>query len=326
MNKKKNKKKMNLKIKRNNIKKTTSMSMKIKSTEFDVSKVSFTMKVDKESKRKIFYVNHNKQPILIQTPKMYLPNGIKHWVSAAYPESFELELSFGEDKENAVNNKNIQDFHEKMKALDTLIKEQILTNPKDWVGKQKASMELIEESYYPNPIVRVPKDKEGHVLEYPDRMRIKVERERENDNYTGFFVSNRRYKSKVMVFDEKNENLNLDETNFESVIPRGSKGITVIELVNINVVGDKVYPKWKFIQGKVFRNQKSITENIIDDPEEEVPEDLDSESPVVEKLADLKVEEPVEEDPTEEVVEADDDLEEVKAPVKKGKGKRGLAA
>ena len=304
------------------------MSMKIKTNEFDVSKVSFTMKVDKESKRKIFYVNHNKQPILLQTPKMYLPNGIKHWVSAAYPESFELELSFGEDKENAVNNKNIQDFHEKMKSLDDLIKEQILTNPKDWVGKQKASMELIEESYYPNPIVRVPKDKEGHVLEYPNRMRIKVERERENDNYTGHFVSNRRHKTRVMVFDENNENLQLDETNFESVVPRGSKAITVIELVNINVVGDKVYPKWKFIQAKVFRNQKSITENIIDEDEEEIPEDLDSETPVE------KAEEPVEElskeveelKVEEQEQQEEDEFEEVKAPVKKGKGKRGLAA
>ena len=307
------------------------MSMKIKTTEFDVSKVSFSMKVDKESKRKIFYVNHNKQPILVQTPKMYLPNGIKHWVSASYPESFELELSFSEDKENIVNNKNIQDFHDKMKALDDLIKDQILNNPKDWVGKQKASMELIEESYYPNPIVRVPKDKEGHVLDYPDRMRIKVERERENDNnYTGHFVSNRRHKTRVMVFDENNENLNLDETNFETVVPRGSKAITVIELVNINVVGDKVYPKWKFIQAKVFRSQKSITENIIEDDDEEdgVQEDLDSVSdPKVEELSkeveDLKVEEEVEEQVEDEVQE--DEFEEVKAPVKKGKGKRGLA-
>jgi hypothetical protein len=242
------------------------------------------MKVDQKTKRKIFFVNHNKQPILFQTPKVYFPNGLKHWKSDAYPESFELELSFGEDKENEVNNKNIKDFHTKMSQLDNLIKQQIMNNPKDWVGKPKASMEMIETAFYPNPIVRVPKDKDGNVLEYAPRMRLKVERETENGVFTGYFTSSRKNKTRVMVFDENNSQLNLTEETCESVIPRGSKGIVVMELVNINVVGDKVYPKWKLVQTKVYRTQQSITDNIIDDDEfsqsAEVADDLDSETPV----------------------------------------------
>ena len=179
------------------------MSIKIKTGEFNLKNVSFTMKVDKESKRKIFFVNHNQKPILFQTPMMYLPNGVKRWTSTAYPESFELELSFGEDKENTTNNKLIKEFHQKMQGLDELIKSEILKNPKDWIGKPKTSMEMINEAFYPNPIVRVPKDKDGNVLEYPDRMRIKVERERDAaGNNTGYFVSNRRNKTRVMVLLE----------------------------------------------------------------------------------------------------------------------------
>lgn len=311
------------------------MSNLIKSSQFETDNVTFNIKVDKETKRKVVYVNHNKQPILIQTPKMYLPNGIKRWQSTSYPESFELELSFGEDKENQVNNEKIKEIHNKMKNLDTLIKEQILNNSKEWIGKPKTNMEMIEQAFYPNPIVRVPKDKEGNVLEYPDRMRIKVERERDGDNFTGNFVSNRRAKTRVMAFDEKNAQIELDENTYESAVPKGSKGIVVMELVNINIVGDKVYPKWKLIQTKVFRNQKSITQNIIDD-DDEIQDDLDSETQQVSKLSledpkvdvvtDNAIEETEEVDEDEdadevEVEESDDELVVV-VPAKKGRAKK----
>ena len=301
------------------------MSNLIKSAQFEINNVTFNIKVDKETKRKVVYVNHNKQPILIQTPKMYFPNGIKRWQSTSYPESFELELSFGEDKENSINNEKIKDIHNKMKSLDVLIKEQILNNPKEWIGKPKTNMEMIEQAFYPNPIVRVPKDKEGNVLEYPDRMRLKVERERDGDNFTGNFVSNRRAKTKVLAFDEKNEPIQLDEDSYEMAVPKGSKGIVVIELVNINIVGDKVYPKWKLIQTKVFRNQKSITQNIIDD-DDEIPDDLDSETQQVLKLSlDTDIESTVKTDVADDDVdEVDEESDEqiVVAPAKKGRSKK----
>ena len=305
------------------------MSNKINSSQFQISNVTFNLKVDKETKRKMVYVNHNKQPILMQTPKMYLPNGIKHWQSTSYPESFELELSFGEDKENSVNNEKIKQFHKNMQDLDSLIKDQILTNSKEWIGKPKTSLEMIEQAFYPNPIVRVPKDKEGNVLEYPDRMRLKVEREREGDNFTGHFQSNRRARTRVLAFDESNTPIQLDEQTFESAVPKGSKGIVVMELVNINIVGDKVYPKWKLVQTKVFRNQKSITQNIIDD-DDDVPEDLDSETEQLSKMTLQETPKVVEEEVEEEVEEVEEEVEEVEveseeevvAPVKKGRGKK----
>lgn len=296
------------------------MSNLIKTSQFETSNVTFTLKVDKETKRKIVYVNHNKKPILVQTPKMYLPNGVKRWASNSYPESFEMELSFGEDKENVVNNEKIKEFHTKMKELDNAIINEILNNSKEWIGKPKTTLEMIEEAFYPNPIVRVPKDKEGNVLEYPDRMRLKVEREREGDDFTGHFVSNRRAKTKVLAFDEHNAPIQFDESSYETAVPKGSKGIVVMELVNINIVGDKVYPKWKLVQTKVFRNQKSITSNIMLDDDDEVLDDLDSESPV-------KVEEEVEEEFEQVEVDDDDEVESdeevvVTPPVKKGRAKK----
>jgi hypothetical protein len=302
----------------------------IKSTEFNVADVSFIMNVDKTTKRKIFFVNHNKKPIYFKTPKMYFPSGLKHWKSDAYPESFELEVSFGEDKSDPVNNAKIQDFYEKMNALDSLIKQQILDNPMEWIGKKKTSMEMIEESYYPKPIVKVPRDKEGNVLEYAPKMRLKVEREKNGDTFTGKFSSSNRDKTQVLMFDENGTDLELTEDNCESVVPKGTKGTLLVQIVNINVVGDKVYPKLKLVQGKISKNTSGrIDRNVMDDDEdEEVLEDLDSETPekhieqLEEDLEDLEVEElEVEE---QEVV---DDLEEVQAtPVKKPRAKRGVVA
>jgi hypothetical protein len=309
----------------------------IKSTEFNVADVSFIMNVDKTTKRKIFFVNHNKKPIYLKTPKMYFPSGLKHWKSDAYPESFELEVSFGEDKSDPANNAKIQDFYEKMKQLDSLIKQQILDNPMEWIGKKKTSMEMIEESYYPKPIVKVPHDKEGNVLEYAPKMRLKVERERNGETFTGKFSSSNRDKTQVLMFDENGTDLELTEENCESVVPKGTKGTLLAQLVNINVVGDKVYPKWKLVQGKISKNTSGrIDRNIMDDDEEsEVLEDLDSETPekhieqLEEDLDDLEVEEveEVEEVVEEEEQEVVDDLEQVQAtPVKKPRAKRGVVA
>ena len=312
----------------------------IKTNDLNVSNVSFTMNVDKTTKRKIFFVNHNKKSILLKTPKMYFPNGLKHWKSDAYPESFELELSFGEDKSDPVNNKNVQDFHSKMQQLDSLIKQQILDNSMDWIGKKKTSMEMIEESYYPKPIVRVPHDKDGNVLEYSSRMRLKVERERSGDQFTGHFSSNSKDRTRVLMFDENSEDLGLTEDNCETIIPKGTKGVVLIQLVNINVVGDKVYPKWKLIQGKISKNTTGrIDGNVMDDDDDTpVQEDLDTD-------ADVDVDTPVEAltqmvgdvsvDNEDEVVNESDDDQNVddldapepvaSKPVTKSR-KRGVAA
>ena len=309
----------------------------IKSTEFNVSDVSFIMNVDKTTKRKIFFVNHNKKPIFLKTPKMYFPSGLKHWKSDAYPESCDLEASFGEDKADPVNNNKIQDFYEKMKGLDSLIKQQILDNSMEWIGKKKTSMEMIEESYYPKPIVKVAHDKEGNVLEYAPKMRFKIERERNGDVFTGKFSSSNRDKTQVLMFDENGTDLELNEDNCESVIPKGTKGTLLVQLVNINVVGDKVYPKWKLIQGKISKNNSGrIDRNMMDDDDEpEVQEDLDSETPEkhIEHLELDDQEEVVEQEEVADDLEADeadevvDSLEEqVATPVKKPRAKRGVVA
>jgi hypothetical protein len=321
----------------------------IKAVNLDLNKMSFSdVKTDNHG-RKMVYVNYNGGKIMVQTPKMYVPNGIKRWrkkdATDNKDDSFELELSFGgEDKEDK-NSVEIREFHNKLEQFDDLVKKTIMAKSKEWLGKPKVSMETIEDAYYV-PSVRVPTDKDGNILDYPSRVRTKLDRERDSgDGFTGRFLSNKRFKTPVLAFDENKNQLDLNENNFDSIVPKGSQVICVLELVYLSITS-KVSAKWKLVQTKVFRNQQSITGYAMID-EESQQEDLDTEGAVVEATKALSLDgsgeesleeaeaEPEAEDEGEEVeeeVEEEDEEEEepevVAPPPSKAKGrtKRGVQA
>ena len=321
----------------------------IKAINLDLNKVSFSdVKTDNHG-RKMVYVNYNGGKILVQTPKMYVPNGIKRWrkkdATDNKDDSFELELSFGgEDKEDK-NSLEIRDFHNKLEQFDELVKQTIMAKSKEWLGKQKVSMETIEDAYYA-PSVKVPTDKDGVILDYPSRVRAKLDRERESDseNFTGRFLSNKRFKTPVLMFDDSKTALDLNESNFDSVVPKGSQIICVLELVYLSIT-TKVSAKWKLVQGKVSKNQQSITSYAMID-EDSQPVDLDTDGGVVEatkalSLGEESLEAAEEEEEVEEeaeVVEEEVEVEEEEAeeeeeevvvappPKAKGRTKRGVQA
>lgn len=300
----------------------------IKATNLDLSKVTFSdVKTDNHG-RKMVFVNYDGGKVLVQTPKMYVPNGLKRWrkkdATDNKDDSFEMELSFsGEDK-----NSDIREFHTKMEQFDELVKKQIIAHSKEWLGKPKVSMELVENAFY-SPSVRVPMDKEGNVLDYPSRVRAKLDRERKGDDFTGRFLSYKKPPTPVLMFDESKTLIEMNEDNFESVVPKGSQVVAVLELVYLTIT-TKVSAKWKLVQAKVARNQQTITGYaMIDDEESAAQEDLDSENAAESAPApDAEVEdEDVEEDEDEDVQE--DDLEEEPEPVvvskPKPRGRRAAA-
>jgi len=294
----------------------------IKVNSLDLSKITFSdVKTDNHG-RKMVFVNYDGGKIMVQTPKMYVPNGIKRWrkkdATDNKDDSFEMEMSFGGEDKNV----DIREFHNKMKEFDELVKKQIISHSKEWLGKPKVSMELVENAFY-SPTVRVPMDKEGNILDYPSRIRAKLDRERDytNDSFTGRFLSCKKPPTPVLIFDESKQLIQMDENNFESVVPKGSHVVTVLELVYLTIT-TKVSAKWKLVQAKVARNQQTITGYaMIDDEndEEEVQEDLDSETPVDSNAQrDDDEEEEKEsqvEDVQEDVQEEEDDLEPEPEPV-----------
>lgn len=240
------------------------MTSILKINDLDLSKLKFSdVKVNAQG-RKLVFVNNNDKKIILQTPKMYLPNGINRWrqkdVLDNKSDAFEMELSFGGDSPDVIG------FHEKMKEYDEIVKQQILENPKDWVNKQKISLETIEDAFY-NPVVRLAYDKNHNKIDYPDRIKIKIDREKDGDDYTGKFLSNKKFKTPVLGFDTNRNPIEFNESNYEQAVPKGSHVVCIIELVYISIAA-KISTKWKLVQFKVFKNQQNINDYALIDDEE----------------------------------------------------------
>lgn len=250
------------------------MSTVIKATNLDISKLTFSALKTDNNQRKMVFVNLDGKKIIIQTPLMNVPNGIKKWHkdgSDGKDDAYEMELSFGGE------NPDVKVFHEKMQQFDEAVKSQIMLNCKEWLGKPKVSMELIENAFFASS-VRVATDKEGNVLDYPSKIRAKLDRGRVGDDFTGKFVSYKKTGTPILMFDENKKEINMDESNFDTVVPKSSSVVAVLELVYLTIT-TKVSAKWKLVQAKVTKGQTNITGYAMLDDEPE-QEDLDSETPV----------------------------------------------
>ena len=300
----------------------------IKAANVDFSKVTFS-DVKKLGKGKMVYANLNSDKIILQTPKMSVPFGISRWrdpsADDSNGDSFRLGLSFyGEE-----NNADIHAFKKNLTQFDDMIKQKIKENSKEWLNKSTVSMEVIEDAYYV-PNVKLSVDKDGK--EYPSRVEVKLDRQKEEDEFTGKFVSNKRFNHEIMVFDENKNPLELNESNYESVVPKGSQAICIIELVYISITA-KISCKWKLVQMKVFKNKNAITDYVIVDDDESdivnVKEDLDSdeEKTNLDNIEEELVSEPCDDIVSDELVEQFETIqveEQIVEPVLK-KGRKKIA-
>ena len=279
--------------------------------DFDLNKITFSEpKINKHSKKNIF-VNYDRGTIMLKTPKMYLPNGIKRWDTDPKNISYDLNLSFKGENDQDKNSLEIREFHQKLEMYDTLVKNTIMARSKEWLGKTKVSMELVEEFY--NPSVNVPM-KDGEPLDFPSSIRTKIERERigDTENYTGRFLSSKSSKPgvpppSVIIADESNALLEFNESNYDKVIPRGSYIKGIIQLVYISV-GQKISTKWRFVQGKVFKSSQQITSFMLGDSDDD-----DAPAPVQrkEQVNVVKEESENEDDLVDDPEELGDDPEEL---------------
>ena len=248
----------------------------IKATSLDLSQVTFSDVKSDIHGRKMVYINRNSGKIIVQTPKMYAPNGIKRWRKKDSVDNkddkFEMELSFyGENTSDEVRT-----FHEKLKEFDEMIKTKVVEKSKEWLGMPKLDKATLESVMY-TPMVKIPRDKEGNDLPYPSRVRVKLDREMDSvGNYTGRFSSNKKFKTEVMIFNDKKEKMEMNENNAEIIVPKGSQVVCVMELVNLSLSKTTISTKWKLVQAKVFKNKESINGYAMLDDESSQQEDLDT--------------------------------------------------
>lgn len=258
--------------------------------------------------QKLVFVNYNSRHLYLMTDKISLPLGMKKWF---YPADSTNEKDASYNISMALNDV----FLEKMKQYDHRLREHIMRNCKNSKGKPYTD-EYMDDVFRPTVKTYEP---EGKDVVYHS-MELKVEREMENDQPTGRFLSNRSKQTYLDVYDgnRPGHKLEIDTSNFQSVIPKGSQARCVFELVYVNL-GKYFTTKWRLYQIEVFRNQNGLSNNYLfgDLPQqnEELPDDLDT----VEKSENEQlehVEEPVYESEPEHEVKPE--------PVKTTKKKRNV--
>lgn len=226
--------------------------------KFDLNKVTFsTLKTNKFG-GKLCYLNYNRAPLRIQTPKMALPFGVSKWESTPGSSTYKYLMEFSFNDYNNGDNK-MKTFYENIKAIENKVKNEAETQSVAWF-KKKQSRELIDEFFKSQ--VKVSLDKDGEESDkYPPRLRSKVIHSEQD----GF---------KIDVYDsEKNEDgeyerLVLDKDNLEETIPRGSKAVAILECTGIWFVEKSFGISWKVAQVKVFKNQNKLSGFCLEDEEE----------------------------------------------------------
>ncbi len=304
----------------------------VKAGNLSLKNIVFSdVKVDQHG-RKMIFVNQNSQKILIQTPKMSVPNGIKKWRKPDAvnnkDDKFEVELSFAGENVNDKNGMELTNMHNKFKEFDDIVKNKIIEKSKEWLGMPKLDMTTVESVMY-TPMVKISKDKDGNVLPYPSRVKAKIDREMDtHGNPTGKFMSNKKYKTEVQIYDENKERLIFNENNAEDIISKGSQVICILELVYLSIVKTTISAKWKLIQAKVYKNKDSITSYaLIDDDEEEnngnneIPEDLDTCGSIEHEEVHEEVHEEMNEEVQDEIKEITNEFEDLLKPKSKKKNK-----
>ena len=105
--------------------------------DFDPSKVNFTVAKVMGSGAKLFFLEYNGGPLVIQSPNMPLtfdPQVYEDGPDAKYSVKTSLNMS----------NEKCKEFYEKMSQFDDRLKELGKENSQEWFKKKNMSDEVIE--------------------------------------------------------------------------------------------------------------------------------------------------------------------------------------
>lgn len=219
--------------------------------------------------------NENKKSLYISTPLM-LTWGVNTYTDEKTGDiqSYDIALQFPNDE---YNNRECVSFLKNMQALEQKIKEDAVTNSKDWLNKTKLVPEAVDALW--SPMLKYPKDKETSEPDYSRAPTLKVK----IPYWEGEFKNVELYNdNKELVFPGENE------TNISEFIIKGSNVATIIQCGGIWVANGKFGVTWRLFQAVVkprttlsgkchislSEKDKELMSKSVDD--EEVPDVTDS--------------------------------------------------
>ena len=264
---------------------------------------------------------HNMKSLYISTPLM-LTWGVNEWSDdKSGKKTYDLALQFPSEE---YNNPECAAFLKNMQELEMRIKNDVITNSKEWLGKAKMSSDAVDALW--SPMLKYPKDKASDEFDYSRAPTLKVKIQ----YWDGVFKNVELYnESGALVFP------NDDNTSITDFIAKGSNMATIIQCGGIWVANGKFGVTWKLFQGVVKpktslsgkchivlseKDKEKLVAHVDDDDDEpvkmvssvtEVPDSDDDEEVV-------NVKEEPKEEPKEEVKQVDvEDVPKKKRIVKK---------
>ena len=241
----------------------------------------------------------NGHNIYVQTPKMFCPFGASSYKKIDSNElpRYNLNLSFKKTEQDLMN------FQEKISALDDMVLEKVLNDPKllsllNIKGK-KVSKEGLR--FLQVPTVKLPKD---DTKDYPANLSVKIPTKYD----TGAFITE--------FYDSKTrERMEVDHDNIESLVPKKVEVKCLLRFASIWFVGGKFGIALRGEQVVVYPSKSLVGFAFIDDSDDEdeqVAEVSEQLKGVV--LSDTEDEDEEVDEEVEEVVSEDEEVEE-DAPV-----------
>jgi len=122
---------------------------------FDISNLTYGPLKQLTSGGKTIYLSYSGKNLLMQTPFMKAPFGIKKWDGeSGAPDKYNLDLSL----EGSETNETIGQFFSALKAIDQRMLNDAFENSQLWFKKKYPSIEVIEALY--TPTVKYSKDRD----------------------------------------------------------------------------------------------------------------------------------------------------------------------
>lgn len=229
----------------------------VKSHHINIGKVSIAEPRPNANNGKSIYINYDRHPFIVQTPKMILPYNLSAYEREGAPTKYSIELSF----RDLDSNPKVQQFYENFEKLDELIVDEGVKNSWTWLQKKKAHKDVISALFSPH--IKFSRDKETGEVDgkYPPTMKVKLP----------FWDG----KASFKMYDFSHKEL---DRPMEELFVKGAQVQVLMKCSGIWVVGGKFGCSWNISQVMVDAPATIKSYAFIDDSEgEDDEEDSDGE-------------------------------------------------
>ena len=154
--------------------------------------------------------------------------------------TYDMSLQFPKEE---YNTPKVEKFLDNMRAFETKLKADAITNSKDWMNKAKMSAEVVDALW--TPMLKYPKDKESGEFDYerPPTLRVKMQL------YDGVW--------KCELYDMEHQQIFPNDQGLlpTDLIAKATNVATVIQCGGLWFANGKFGVTWRFVQAVVKPRQ-----------------------------------------------------------------------